>query len=252
MAKSGYTKVVRGSEREKEARQKIFELFKNSPLPDDEILTNLGLYIRSTILAKILYLNELYQKIINIPGVIIEFGTWWGANLALFEAFRSVYEPYNWTRKVIGFDTFQGYPSISSKDGNSPYSVVGSYTTSKNYKEYLSALLDAHEEDNVMSHLKKYEIVKGDVVKTIGKYLNENSQIIIAMAYFDLQLYEPTKKCLEAIQPYLVHGSVIAMDELNCKDFPGETVAFREIFSTKKYTIARSHFLPDRSYLIID
>ncbi len=54
--------------------------------------------------------------------------------------------------------------------------------------------------------------------------MTDNPQTIIALAYFDLALYEPTRKCLEAIRPHLVRGSILAMDELNSRDFPGETV----------------------------
>ena len=53
--------------------------------------------------------HELYQKILNVHGVVIEFGTRWGQNLALFESFRGMYEPYNHFRKIIGFDTFEGF-----------------------------------------------------------------------------------------------------------------------------------------------
>ena len=252
MAKEGYTNVVRGSDQEKRAREVILDLFRQSPLPDDELLVHLGLYVRSTILAKILYLNELYQAIRNLPGIVVEFGVWWGANLALLEAFRSVYEPYNWTRKVVGFDTFQGYPAVTEKDGTSSYAAVGGYTVTQGYEDYLRQLLNAHEADNVMSHVTKYELVKGDVVETIDKYLNDNPQTVIALAYFDLALYEPTKRCLEAIRPYLVRGSVLAMDELNSAEFPGETVAVREVLGMNKYRIIRSQFLPDRSYIVIE
>ncbi|HJP94996.1 MAG TPA: TylF/MycF/NovP-related O-methyltransferase [Pyrinomonadaceae bacterium] len=252
MAKEGYTNVARGSDQEKRAREVILDLFRQSPLPDDELLVNLGLYVRSTILAKILYLNELYQAIRNLPGIVVEFGVWWGANLALLEAFRSVYEPYNWTRKVVGFDTFQGYPAVTEKDGISSYAAVGGYTVTQGYEDYLRKLLNAHEADNVMSHITKYELVKGDVVETIDKYLNDNPQTVIALAYFDLALYEPTKRCLEAIRPYLVRGSVLAMDELNSAEFPGETVAVREVLGMNKYRIIRSQFLPDRSYIVIE
>jgi hypothetical protein len=252
MGNEGYTKVTRGSEQEKKAREIILELFKTSPIPDDEVLVNLGLYLRSTILAKILYLNELYRAIRTLPGIVVEFGVWWGANLALLESFRSVYEPYNWTRKVVGFDTFKGYPSITEKDGTSSYATVGGYKVTESYEEYLRRMLDAHEADNVMSHITKYELVKGDVVETIGQYLKDNPQTAIALAYFDLALYEPTRKCLEAIRPYLMRGSVLAMDELNSKDFPGETIALREVFGLDKYRIVKSEFLPDRSYIIIE
>jgi hypothetical protein len=251
MAREGYVNVARGSEREIKAREAILELFKDTPIPDDEILVNLGAYLRSTQLAKILYLNELYQLIEPVPGIIIEFGVWWGANLALLESFRSVYEPYNWTRKVVGFDTFEGYPAIGEKDGTSPYAATGGYTVSEGYHEHLDRLLAAHEADNVMSHLRKYELVKGDVTETVDAYLEANPQTIVALAYFDLALYEPTRKCLEAIRPHLVQGSVLAMDELNSADFPGETIALREVLGLDSYRITRSRFLPDRSYVVI-
>jgi hypothetical protein len=252
MAREGYVNVVRGSEREIRAREAILELFKESPIPEDEILVNLGAYLRSTQLAKILYLNELYQQIERLPGVIMEFGVWWGANLALFESFRSVYEPYNWTRKVIGFDTFTGYPAITPKDGSSPHAAVGGYTVSEGYKDYLDRLLGAHEADNVMAHIQKYDLVAGDVTETVDGYFEANPQTIVALAYFELALYEPTKKCLEAIRPHLARGSVLAMDELNSPDFPGETVALKEILGLDRYTITRSRFLPDRTYVVID
>ena len=94
--------------------------------------------------------------------------------------------------------------------------------------------------------------MKGDVVETIDKYLEDNPQTVIALAYFDLALYEPTKKCLAAIRPYLVRGSVLALDELNSKEFPGETIAVRELLGLDRYRMVRSQFLPDRSYVLIE
>jgi hypothetical protein len=252
MAREGYTNVVRGSADEVRAREAILELFRESPIPDDEILVNLGAYLRSPVVAKILYLNELYQLIESLPGIIAEFGVWWGANLALFESLRSVHEPYNWTRKVVGFDTFEGYPSAGAKDGTSPYASVGGYTVSEDYEDHLERLLNAHEADNAMAHVKKHELVKGDVLTTLDVYLESNPQTVVALAYFDLALYEPTRKCLETIRPYLVRGSVLAMDELNSPDFPGETIALREVLGLDRYRIAHSRFLPDRSYVVIE
>jgi len=213
---------------------------------------NIGLYVRATILAKILYLNELYERILPIPGIIMEFGVWWGANLSLLANFRSVYEPYNWTRKVVGFDTFTGYQSFSAQDGTSGAIAPGAYAVTANYENYLAEMLACHEADNVMSHIHKHELVKGNVLETIEQYLLENPQTIIALAYFDLALYEPTKKCLEIISPHLVKGSVLAMDELNSKEFPGETVAYREVIGLDRFRLFRSRFFPDRSYAIVE
>lgn len=243
---------VRASENTQLSRQKLLDLYKNTPIPIEEIIVNLGLYIRSSVLAKFLYVNELYQKIIKIPGIITEFGVWWGQNLVLFENLRAIYEPYDYTRKIVGFDTFKGYSSISEKDGSHDLATEGSYAVTENYIDYLEELLKYHEDENTMSHIKKYELVKGDATKTIDKYLEDHPETIISLAYFDMGFYKPTKKCLEAILPHTTRGSIIAMDELNSFEFPGETIALKEVIGLNKYKINRSDYLPDRSYIIID
>lgn len=254
MENKEYKLQSRATENQVLARQKLLDLWRKCPIPEEELLVNLGIYIRSSVLAKYLYVDELYQKIIRIPGILMEFGVWRGQNLALFESLRAIYEPYNYTRKIVGFDTFTGYPSISPEDGKSELVAEGGYSVTENYEGYLAKILDYHEEENTMSNIKKYELVKGDATITIEKYLNEHPETIIALAYFDLGLYEPTKKCLEAIKPYITRGTVIAMDELNSWEFPGETIALKEVLGGEldKYKIVRSQFLPDRSYIIID
>lgn len=64
-------------------------------------------------------------------------------------------------------------------------------------------------------------MVKGDATVTIKKYLKDNPETIIAFAYFDFDIYEPTKVCLEAILPHLTKGAVIGFDEINFHDYPG-------------------------------
>ena len=115
--KREYQQETKSSETQLQQREVLYRLYRETPIPVDELILCLGLYMRSSALSKILFLNEVYSLILDKPGVIMEFGVWWGANLALLESFRSVYEPYNWSRKVVGFDTFGGYDSISAEDG---------------------------------------------------------------------------------------------------------------------------------------
>jgi hypothetical protein len=251
MSTSG-TLQSRASPKQRKARRALTELFARCPLPPEQLLVNLPLYMRGSAVAKLLYVNELYQRILTVPGVIVEFGVWWGTNLALFESLRAVYEPYNHARRVVGFDTFAGYPAIGMEDGDSEIAAVGGYAVPKGYEQYLDELLEYHQRENVTGHIKKYEIVKGDVTETIDRYLRDNPETIIALAYFDLQLYAPTRKCLEAIRPHLVRGSVVALDELNCAEFPGETLALKETWGLDRYQMTRSKFLPDRTYLTIE
>ena len=248
----GHELVTRGTEKQLSAREVLLELFQTNPLPPEELLVNLLLFTRSSVLAKVMYINELYQRILQTPGVVMEFGVWWGQNLVLFESLRAIYEPYNYTRRVVGFDTFAGYASITDKDGTSPFVSEGAYAVSEGYENYLARLLDYHQRENVMPNIKKYELVKGDAAEGLERYLKEHPETIVSLAYFDLQLYEPTKRCLEMLRPYLVRGSVIAMDELNCAEFPGETIAVREVLGLDRFRITRSQFLPDRAYITIE
>ena len=243
---------TQSSEEETVTREKFFQYFQNCPIPEKEILHHLNLFMNRQTLSRVIFMHEMYQKIINVHGVVMEFGVRWGRDLALFESFRGMYEPYNYSRKIIGFDTFEGFPSIHQKDGQAAIASTGAYSVTSNYEDYLEKILEYHEHESPLSHIKKYELVKGDASLTVKKYLEENPETIISFAYFDLDLYEPTRNCLEAIKGHLTKGSVIGFDELNVHDFPGETLAVKEILGLSKYQITRSPINPHPSYIIID
>jgi len=233
-------------------REKLKELYLECPLPVDELLTQLGLYTRSSVLVKYLVLDDLYKRIINIPGVIMEFGTRWGQNMVIFENLRAIYEPFNKTRVIIGFDTFSGYKSITDKDRDSSVFKEGFYSTSINYKEYLENLLAIHEGNNILGHLPNiHKVIEGDVVETVPQYFEDHPETIVAMSYFDMGLYKPTKDALEAIKPNIVPGSVILLDELTWNEAAGEAIAFKEVFGNKGYKIEKSHYTPMRAIVTI-
>jgi len=121
-----------------------------------------------------------------------------------------------------------------------------------NYENYLEAVLECHEKESPVSHIRKYELVKGDATIQLENYLKANPQTIISLAYFDFDIYEPTKKCLELIMNYVTKGTVIGFDELNHPDFPGETVALREVLGLSKYRIQRSRYSSLQSYIVIE
>ena len=252
MQNSGYQQESRTTEEHLKKREKLYELFRSRPMPDDQLLVNLGLYMRSSALTKILYINELYQRIINIPGVIMEFGVWLGQNIILFENLRAIYEPFNYDRRVIGFDTFEGYTSITEKDIQSETIKEKGYAVSENYEDYLLRLIDYHEQENVLYFKRKHKLVKGNAALTVDSFLKENPETVISLAYLDLALYEPTKKCLESIKAHLVKGSVVAIDGFNSPDYPGETIAFKEIWKLDSCRIHKSKFMPGRSYMIVE
>jgi len=252
MEKSKFGNISYDNDQEKSAREEFLELFKNCPLPDDEILSNLGLFLNSKNLARILFVNHLYTQIIDIPGIIIEFGTRWGQNTSLFAALRGIYDTFHRHRKIVGFDTFKGFPSIHLKDCKSELMAKGKLSVSENYAEYLRKIIKCQERDNPLSHIQKYEIVAGDATIEFEKYLKDHPETIVALAYFDFDIYEPTKKCLELIKPRLVKGSVLGFDELNDPDSPGETLALAEVFGLNNINLRRFRYASRVSYFVVE
>jgi hypothetical protein len=237
---------------EKMAREQFAEHFKKCPIPDDQLLSNLGLFLNSKNLSRILFMDHLYKQIIDVQGIIIEFGTRWGQNLALFSAIRGIYEPFNRHRKIVGFDTFTGFPDISAKDGKSDMMKKGELVVTENYIDYLARIMEFQEKDNPLSHIKKFDLRVGNAVVEIDNYLKEYPETIIALAYFDFDIYEPTKKCLEAIRTHLVKGSVLGFDELNDHDSPGETIALREVFGLDNIKLKRYQYTSRVSYFVLE
>ena len=234
---------------EKDRRERFADLVRKSPLPNDEFMLNVGMYLTPQTLSRVLYMDFLYKQILDVQGIIIEFGCRWGQNLSLFTALRGIYEPFNRLRKVVGFDTFSGFPSPGPFDGDRL--AAGDYATTPGYESYLAEILKHQEQESPLSHIRKFEIHKGDAVSTLTAFLDNNPQTVIALAYFDFDLYEPTKVCLEAIRPYVTKGTVIGFDEVNDGTTPGETVAVREVLGLDRYALKRFPSNARTSYLVV-
>jgi hypothetical protein len=129
---------------------------------------------------------------------------------------------------------------------------VGQLKTADNYELYLDNILSAQEEVNPLSHIRKHEIRKGDAIIELKDYLQNNPETIIALAYFDFDIYEPTKKCLEMILTRLTKGSVIGFDELNDPDSPGETLALMEVVGLRNIKLRRFRYASRVSYYIVE
>ena len=251
-----YNAITYASSKELGERERLCRIFSDTfeteTIPHMELMDNLGLFISRRNMSRILWIHELYKKIIEVHGVIIEFGVRWGQNLALFESFRGIYEPFNWNRKIVGFDTFEGFMSLDKKDGSGEIMKEGSYDVLSGYEHILEQILDHYESESPMPHIRNYELVKGDATVTAKQYFSDNPHTIVALAYFDFDIYKPTYECLKIISEHVTKGSIIAFDELNHKDFPGETLALKEIFGLNKYAIKRVPYNPQTSYLIVE
>jgi hypothetical protein len=242
--------ITFGPDGEADRRVDFANAIRQCPVPDAELLMNAGMFLTPQTLGRVLFMDFLYRQIIDVQGVVMEFGCRWGQNSALLSSLRGIYEPFNRLRKVVAFDTFQGFPSVAEEDG--VMVAAGDYATGDEYADYLAKVLAFQESESPLDHIQKHEIVKGDVTKTVPKYMDDNSHTVVALAYFDLDLYEPTKACLEAICDRVTKGTVIAFDEANDASMPGETRAIAEALGLPN--IALKRFAPSArtSYFVVD
>ena len=63
-------------------------------------------YARRHELARFMVQHELFKKIQNVKGSIVECGVYQGAGVMAWAKLAETLEPYNFLRKVYGFDTF--------------------------------------------------------------------------------------------------------------------------------------------------
>jgi hypothetical protein len=241
--------IVLSSSDEKNTEQDLVALFRQFQASDSEVLAHLGLFLTSKNLSRLLFFYEMYKKIVNTHGVIIEFGVRWGQTLSLLTSLRSIFEPFNRHRKIIGFDTFEGFKGVASKDGSRHRCSDGDYSVAGGHEVCLDKILGIQEKLNPMGHLKRYELVKGDATKTVPAYFRKHPETMVSLAMFDFDIYAPTKAALMAIKPHLMKGSILVFDEL-CDDiFPGETIALQEVFGLKNVRVGRLPMTSRISYI---
>ena len=227
------------------------QFYKRCPIPENEILLNQQLFLNRQAVSHVLYLDTIYKQILPIHGLVFELGVRWGRNLALLSNLRGIYEPFNHTRKIIGFDTFDGFTDVGTKDGESQTVSKGAYAVSKDYLNYLSGVLNYHQAESPLSHINKFELVKGDASVTVPEYINKNPHAVVALAYFDMDIYQPTFDCITALRDRMPKGAILAFDEICSETFPGETLAVLETIGLSNYSLNRVPFHPNGSYIVL-
>lgn len=240
--------LARHSQRDVESYLCLEENFEASSL---KIFNKLEAFPRFTTkrsISRFLVKYEIYKKILDINGVIIEGGVFNGAGLFTWAQLSNIFEPTNYNRKIVGFDTFEGFPSTNEEDDNFSKKYVQGDLKGESLESIMQSV-NRYNMERHLSHIPNIELVKGDFLLTAEEYLGKNKHLLVALLYLDFDIYEPTKKALEIFLPRMPKGGIICFDELNCENFPGETRAMLEMLDIKKYTLYRFPFDPWISYI---
>jgi len=233
-----------------EAYRLTEETFEQSQLSVFNKLEAFPRFATKRSLAKFLCRHEIFKHVLGVTGSIVECGVFNGGGLFTWAQLSNIYEPSNHTRKIIGFDTFAGFPSVSDED-REPDAEFKAGDLKGETIEQLQRSIEKYKAERYLSHIPNMELVQGDFMATADAYVERNKHMLVALLYLDFDLYEPTKKALEVFLPRMGKGSVICFDELNCASFPGETSALLEMLPIRDIAIRRFPTDPWVSYVIL-
>jgi hypothetical protein len=179
-----------------------------------------------------------------------------GGGLLSFAKLSSILEPYNFQRRIIGFDSFTGFPSIDDADlkgrpeRKSAHLKQHGFAAHHAYDDILRAVA-LYDLTRFLNHFPKVQVIKGDFEVTIKQFMVDYPHVIVSCLYLDFDIYKPTKLALENLLPRMPKGAVLVFDELNEEAFPGETAAVIESLDLKSLRIRRFDFEPRISYAVI-
>jgi len=226
--------------RQKEVLEKLFATTALSPF---ELFRNFPVATPRFNLARFLAHYEIFKKIVNVPGIIVDLGVFRGASTFTFAKLCEIFCPTDIRKTVVGFDTFAGFLRIDAEDGPPDPTqdvVPGGYFGGSSIEADLLLAQEAMNHDRHIANKNRIEFVKGDVCETIPRFVAERGEgLRIALLNLDLDLYTPTRVALEHFVPRMAKGGVIVVDEYAVDTFGGETKAVDEYFQQRFGTRAR-------------
>ena len=252
-SKKEFTSRIKIDEEKNSSELKFYEemskYFMNSEGTIIEKLQNFPKYVPRQDITHFLTKYELFKKILDVEGSIVELGVLLGGGLMSWAHYSSIFEHVNYRRKIIGFDTFSKFPPGSKYDDLKHLAKNKLYPSSL---EDIQKAIDLYDLNRFLPFLPKVQLVKGNIKKTVPKYLKENPHTIVSLLYIDTDIFEPAKVAIENFLPCMPKGSIIAFDELNDKEWMGETIAVAKTIGINNLKIKRFPFDTRGSYAILE
>jgi hypothetical protein len=166
---------------------------------------------------------EFFNKTIELRGEIVELGVFKGNSLFRWIKFRSLLSN-TYSRKIIAFDVFGEFPETNFDDDKKERNLFIKETGGGRGIE-----LEELEELLAKQKLNEnVELIKGDALETLPKYLIDNPQLKISLLHIDLDIYEPTSLALKLLYKRVVKGGIIIFDDYG--DFAGANKAIDDFF----------------------
>jgi len=187
---------------------------------------------------------ELFKMTMGVKGDILECGVFKGISLVRWAGFRELFSEAR-LKKIIGFDIFGNFPTTNfEEDKKLRERLISEAGESSISVEQLNTVLDNKKIN------RDIELVKGDIVETVPRYVKNNPDLKIALLNLDTDIYEPAVVILEYLWPKMVKGGVLILDDYGV--FPGETKAVDEYFKNQSVIIRKFDYSATPRYIIKD
>jgi len=239
------------TEEEQQVGQNIERIFERSVEPIEVRIENFPKYVRRQQLKRFLALYEIFKLVLPVKGSVVECGVFRGFGVMSWAKLSAMLEPENLTRRVYGFDTFEGFPNVSEKDHNRVADVLEGGLYANSFDE-LSDLIVEYDRDRFLGHIEKVSLVRGDAATTIPQFVKEHPHLVVSLLFLDMDLYEPTKVAIEHLVPRMPKGAVLAFDELDNPMWPGETLALLESIGIGSLRIQRLEWDPYIGFAVLE
>ena len=236
---------------ETESAAAVAAIFERCTDPTQIKLENFTKYVRRQHLKRFLALYEVFKIALPVKGSIVECGVFRGFGLMGWAKLSAILEPENLTRRVYGFDTFEGFPSIAGEDRSSFTDACPGDLSANCYDELID-LVREYDRDRFLGHIPKVELIRGDIARTAPEFMLSHPHLVVSLLYLDADLYEPTKTALETFLPRMPKGSVLAFDELDNPIWPGETLAALDTVGLRNLRLRRLDWDPYISFAVIE
>lgn len=197
--------------------------------------------------------SEIFKEVLPLHGSVFDFGIYRGSSFFTWQQLSAIYEPYNHLRKIVGFDSFRGFSALGENDrGVEGQDLAlkrqGGMTFERGAEEMRRGV-ELVDLNRPLGHVRKANLVHGDLPQAFASYLDEHPETVIALANFGLGLYSPTIELLTLLKPRLQRGSVLVFEDLNQATWPGETKALFEVFGPSEISLRRFPYCPHISYM---
>lgn len=254
MANQAWNGEIR-SEDDNTASGRQAAFFADDPGPLGQKIESFAKFASRQSLGRFLVRYELYRHIMEVAGSVVECGVFDGAGVMAWAKLSAILEPNNYSRRVIGFDTFTGFPQPNQERDVRPSANPGAVREGELCGSSLENIMRAvalHDMGRHIAHIPKVELVQGLAEETIPKYVADNPHLVVSLLYLDFDLFDATLAALKTFLPRMPKGAVVAFDELNFDLYPGETAAVMKAVGIRNLRIRRFPFDTLRSYAILE